>query len=184
MRESIRFGHARVARADRHGHRALVTQSATHFVRSKKTHGLLRYRCRCAPRAQDGHGTDTVPRVWTPGWAATPRASTAAALAQACSHCLTALTCIQAACLLARQALGRAQTACHTVAATDVNEVVRQCCRCCRCFELVLPAATACGWDLSPLTWSLAAHGQGRYGSVCVRVGAMPIERKIHPCIW
>ena len=127
-------------------------------------------------------GTDTVPRGWTPGWAATPRASAAAVLQQACSHCLTALTCIQAACLLARQALGRAQTACHTVAATDVKEVVRQCCRCCRCFELVLPAATACGWDLSPLIWSLAAHGQGRYGSVCVRVEPMSLCLLCHPC--
>ena len=58
----------RVARADRHGHRALVTQSATHFVRSKKTHGLLRYRCRCAPPARDGH---CPPRMdtWLGGYA-------------------------------------------------------------------------------------------------------------------
>ena len=86
-------------------------------------------------------------------------------------------------CLLGRHLVERRPLG-HTVAATDVNEVVRQCCRCCRCFELVLPAATACGWDLSPLIWSLAAQGQGRYGSVCVRVGAMPIERKTHPCTF
>ena len=123
---------------------------------------------------------DTVPRGWTPGWAATPRASAADVLEQACSHCLTALTCIPAPCPLARQALGRAQAACHTVAATDVKEVVRQCCWCCRCFEVALPAATACGWDLNSLMWTLASHWHGHYGCVCVRVGAMPIERKTH----
>ena len=35
---------------------------------SKKTHGLLRYRCRCAPRARDGH---CPPRMdtWLGGYA-------------------------------------------------------------------------------------------------------------------
>ena len=84
-------------------------------------------------------------------------------------------------CLLGRHLVERRPLG-HTVAATDVNEVVRQCCRCCRCFELVLPAATACGWDLSPLIWSLAAHGQGRYGSVCVRVEPMSLCLLCHPC--
>ena len=43
------------------------------------------------------------------------------------------------------------------------------------------PTATACDWDLSSLMWALASHWQGHYGCVCVRVGAMPIERKTHP---
>ena len=38
-----------------------------------------------------------------------------------------------------------------------------------------------CDWDLNSLMWTLASHWHGHYGCVCVRVGAMPIERKTHP---
>ena len=55
MRASIRSARPLVARAARPGHRALVSQCATDFVRSKKTHALLSNRCRRALAGWDGH---------------------------------------------------------------------------------------------------------------------------------
>ena len=54
MKEYIRLAHVRDAHAERHGVRALGSECATHFVRSKNSHALLRNRCWRAPRARDG----------------------------------------------------------------------------------------------------------------------------------
>ena len=60
----IRSAHARVARADRAGHRALVTQCATDFVRCQNSSGQLRSRSIRAPRAVGW----TLPGDGAPGW--------------------------------------------------------------------------------------------------------------------
>ena len=62
----IRSAHALVARADRAGHGALVTQSATDFVRCQNSSGQLRSRSICAPRAVGW----TPPGDGAPGWTA------------------------------------------------------------------------------------------------------------------
>ena len=71
-----------------------------------------------APLAHAGHERGRPAQGWTvpadgqlDGQLA-PRASMAAVLMQACSCCLTALVCFQAACARAWQALGRLQVAC------------------------------------------------------------------------
>ena len=68
MQDQLPCAQARVAHADRAGHRALACPPAQFQLRSKKTHGLLRYRCRCAPPARDGH---CPPRMdtWLGGYA-------------------------------------------------------------------------------------------------------------------
>ena len=62
--ESIRSAHAHVARADRAGHGALVTQSVTDFVRCQNSSGQLRSRSIRAPRAVGW----TPPGDGAPGW--------------------------------------------------------------------------------------------------------------------
>ena len=62
--ESIRSAHARVARADRAGHGALVTQSVADFVRCQNSSGQLRSRSIRAPRAVGW----TPPGDGAPGW--------------------------------------------------------------------------------------------------------------------
>merc|ERR1711951_270702 len=62
--ERIRSAHARVARADRAGHGALVTQSVTDFVRCQISSGQLSSRSICAPRAAGW----TPPGDGAPGW--------------------------------------------------------------------------------------------------------------------
>merc|ERR1711951_77327 len=62
--ERIRSAHARVARADRAGHAALVTQSVTDFVRCQNSSGQLRSRSIRAPRAVGW----TPPGGGAPGW--------------------------------------------------------------------------------------------------------------------
>ena len=59
-----RSAHARVARADRAGHAALVTQCATDFVRCQNSSGQLRSRSIRAPRAVGW----TPPGDGAPGW--------------------------------------------------------------------------------------------------------------------
>ena len=63
-RDRIRSAHARVARADRAGHAALVAQSATDFVRCQNSSGQLRSRSIRAPRAVGW----TPPGDGAPGW--------------------------------------------------------------------------------------------------------------------
>ena len=64
MKDQLRDAHARVARTDRAGHRALACPPAQFQLRSKKAHALLNNRCRCAPAGRDGHRS---PRMDTCG---------------------------------------------------------------------------------------------------------------------
>ena len=54
-KEHAALAHARVARADRAGHRALACPHREFQFRSKKTHALLSNRCRRALAGWDGH---------------------------------------------------------------------------------------------------------------------------------
>ena len=87
---------------------------------------------------------DGCPGGWTAGWELAPRASMAVVLMQACFRCLTALTCIRPACLLARKALGRLQSGCCMLVANGVNEAQRQ--DDCWCFVSVDLATSALLW--------------------------------------
>ena len=90
-------------------------------------------------------------------------------LIQVRSHCPTVPARIQAACVLALQVVGRLMTVCHQLYDYGVNEARRQQCWCRRSVEPAATAAVTYCTELSHDVCTLAAHWNGRSGSLCVR---------------
>ena len=146
LREHLSSAHARVARAERAGHRALARAHQEFQLRLEKTHALLSNRCRRAPVGRVGHRP---PRMDTCGvWLRSEQPR----LLHMCRHAratprYSSASDTRVHLLAGHSADSRSPAACGC--ATGANEAQEQHCRCRRSVELVAAAAVTCGHDLS-----------------------------------